>query len=61
MAEKVTIDGKLDDKMMPTELKTKVQAALMSVLQKELTVKGPGIVPTHHFSVTHFSVVFDQV
>jgi hypothetical protein len=59
MAEKVTIEGKIDDKPMPQALKTKVQDALKTALQAELTVKGPNT-PTHHYSITHYSVVFDQ-
>jgi hypothetical protein len=50
-----TIDGKLDDKPISHELKTKVQTALKGALEKELTVVG-----THHFSTTHISIVYDQ-
>jgi len=58
MAAKITLDGKIDDKPMPAALKTKVESALKSSLESELKVGG--IVPTHHFSVTHFSIVYDQ-
>ncbi len=58
MAEKVTLEGKIDDKPIPNELKTKVQNALKTSLAAELKV--PGLVPSHHFSVTHFSIVYDQ-
>ncbi len=57
MAEKVTIDGKLDDKPISHELKTKVQHALKGVLEAEFKVGG--LQPSRHFSVTHFSVVYD--
>jgi hypothetical protein len=58
MAQKVTIEGKIDDKPIPHELKTKVEHALKGSLESELKVAG--FVPTHHFSVTHYSVVYDQ-
>jgi|HubBroStandDraft_6_1064221.scaffolds.fasta_scaffold1300946_1 hypothetical protein len=58
MAQKITVEGKIDDKPLPPELKTKVQNALKSSLETEL--KTPGLVPSHHFSVTHYSVVYDK-
>ena len=59
MAEKATIEGKIDDKPIPHALASKVEGALKSALESELKV--PGLVPTHHFSVTHYSVVYTQV
>jgi hypothetical protein len=58
MTEKVTIDGKLDDKPIPQELKTKVQHALKSALEAEFKVGG--LQPSRHFSVTHFSIVYES-
>ena len=58
MVPKITIDGKVDDKPMSHDVKAKVQDALKGALQKEFV---PGsIVPNHHFSITHFSVVYDE-
>jgi hypothetical protein len=54
MAETITVDGKLDDKPISHELKTKVQHALKGALEKELVIKG-----NHHFSTTHISIVYD--
>ncbi len=58
MAAKVTVEGKIDDKSLPPAIASKVEGALKSALESELKV--PGLVPTHHFSITHYSVVYTQ-
>jgi hypothetical protein len=58
MAEKATIEGKIDDKPLPPAIASKVEGALKNALASEL--KTAGIIPTHHFSVTHYSVVYTQ-
>jgi hypothetical protein len=58
MAEKATLEGKIDDKPIPHAVASKVEGALKNALTSEL--KTAGIIPTHHFSVTHYSVVFTQ-
>ncbi|MGP0017727.1 MAG: hypothetical protein ACLPHP_04090 [Candidatus Sulfotelmatobacter sp.] len=60
MAPKTTIAGKLDDKPIPDALKTKVEHALKDVLEAEIPKVGGGVVGTHHISITHFSIVWDQ-
>lgn len=55
MAQKVNIVGELDGKAISSDVKTRIQDAL----KKALTDEVIGIVPTHHLSVTHFSIVYD--
>jgi len=57
MAAKITVVGVQDDRPLPAELKTKVQDALKTALQRELTVRPP---PVGHYSVTHTSIVFTE-
>ena len=53
--------GEVDGKTLTKDQKSKVEHALKSVVQSELTpVGGGGIVGTHHWSVTHFSIVFEE-
>lgn len=58
MAGKATLEGNVDDKPIPAHVKAKVESTLQSAIEKELSVGG--IVPSRHFSVTHFSVVFSK-
>jgi hypothetical protein len=58
MAPKVTVDGKIDDKPLPQDLKARIETSLKSSIEKELKVGG--IVPSRHFSITHFSIVFAE-
>jgi hypothetical protein len=58
-----TIVGEVDGKAITKEQKTKVENALKSVVERELIPPvsgGGGIVGTHHWSVTHFSIVFEE-
>jgi hypothetical protein len=63
MAAKSTtaVVGEVDSKSLTKSQKTKVEHALKSVVESELIPAGGGsIVGTHHWSVTHFSVVFEE-
>ena len=64
MARKTTaaVVGEVDGKALSKEQKSKVEHALKAVVESELIPPGGGggIVGTHHWSVTHFSVVFDE-
>lgn len=59
MAATTTLEGNLDNKPLQPALKGKVESALKTALEGEL--KAAAIVPTHHFSITHYSVVYTQV
>jgi hypothetical protein len=54
-----TVEGTIDSTPLSPAVKSKVQTALKSSLESELTVVG--IVPSHHASITHFSITWDQV
>jgi hypothetical protein len=54
-----TVEGSIDNAPLAAGVKAKVQTALKSSLEAELTLVG--IVPTHHASLTHFSITWDQV
>lgn len=56
MPEKVSIEGKVDDKPVSTEQKTKVQHALKAALEKEFIFR-----PTHHVDFTHVDITFDKI
>ena len=57
---RTTIVGEADGKPLSDDVKTKVQDALKSAIEKELIPTVGGIVGTHHWSVTHGSIVFDE-
>ena len=50
-----TITGTIDKKPVSHAAHTKVQDALKSALQSELTVVG-----THHIDFTHINIVWDK-
>jgi hypothetical protein len=58
MAATTTFEGNVDNKPLQPAVKAKVESALKSALESEITSV---IVPTHHFSITHYSVVYDKV
>ncbi len=58
MAERINIVGEVDGKPMANEMKVKVEGALKTALQQEISAQR--IVGTHHYSVTHLSIVVDE-
>jgi len=50
------ITGTVDKKPLPQGTQAKVQDALKSALQSELTVVG-----THHIEFTHIDITWDKV
>jgi len=53
---KTTMTGTVDKKPLPHGSEAKVQEALKSALQSELTIVG-----THHIDFTHINIVWDKV
>ncbi len=51
---KVSITGTVDKKALPQGAQAKVQDALKSALQSELTVTGP-----HHIEITHINITWE--
>jgi hypothetical protein len=49
------ITGTVDKKPVPQATQTKVQSALKSALESELTVVG-----THHIEFTHIDITWDK-
>lgn len=50
-----TMTGTVDKKPVPAATQAKVQDALKSALQSELTVVG-----THHIEFTHIDITWDK-
>lgn len=51
-----TITGTVDKKPLPQAAQTKVQDALKSTLQSELST----VVGTHHIEITHIDITWDK-
>jgi hypothetical protein len=54
-----TIKGTVDKKPLSPAAETRVQSALKSALQEELTVVG--VRPPHHIEITHIDITLDKV
>jgi hypothetical protein len=55
-AHKVAIEGTVNSKPITPELKTKVQNALKSAVESELSIRPP-----FHIEITHIDITFDKV
>jgi hypothetical protein len=63
MAEKkvtTSIVGEVDHKPLTKDQKSKVEHALKSAVQAEIIPFGGGIIGSHHLSITHWSVVWEE-